>query len=261
MSNNIFSGKRLSLLFKQHFIHNAQLLLFSAGAYVGVVFIVLSIVQAGNGLQPHDLGDFQAFLMAFVPIFAILYVGHAFPAFRSKESTIHYLMTPASALEKFTFEFISRIGLILIVLPILFWGTFNLQGYIFAMFIYEPFDSIGLQHTVILDVPPEYVTVLYTLITGGVLFVLSLVFAGSAMFEKQPLVKTLFSLAVIVVLFTSYSYVVVEHLGVGRYNPPEEMVLIPNDEYEAMRYSALALFGGTMVMLLVTYRKLKEREV
>jgi len=261
MSNNIFSGKRFSLLFKQHFIHNAQLLLFSSGAYVGVVFIVLSIVQVGNGLQPHDLSHFQAFLVAFVPIFAILYVGHAFPAFRSKESTIHYLMIPASTLEKFAFEFISRIGLALIVLPVLFWCTFNLQGYVFAIFNPGPFGSIGLQHTVILDVPEKYISLLYAVIAGGSLFALSLAFVGSAMFEKQPLVKTLFSVAVIVMLFVGYSYVVVEHLGVGRYNPPEEMVLIPNDEPEAMRSIALALFGGAIVMLLVTFRKLKEREV
>jgi hypothetical protein len=261
MSNNIFSRKRFSLLFRQHVIHNAQLLLFSSGAYIGVVFIVLSIVQVGNGLQPHDLGHFQAFLMAFVPIFAILYVGHSFPAFRSKESTIHYLMTPASTLEKFTFEFVSRIGLILIVLPVLFWGTFNLQGYIFAIFTPDTFESIGLQHTVILDVQEKYLSLLYAVVTGGSLFALSLAFAGSAMFDKQPLVKTLFSLAVIVMLFAGYSYVVVEHLGVGRYNPPDEMVLIPNHESEAMRAIAVAFFGGTIVMLLVTYRKLKEREV
>jgi hypothetical protein len=261
MSNNIFSRKRFSLLFKQHFIHNAQLLLLSTGAYVGVVFIVLSIVQVGNGLMPHDLSHFQAFLMAFVPIFAILYVGHSFPAFRSKESTINYLMNPASVLEKFAFEFVSRIGLILILLPLLFWCTFNLQGYIFSIFTTYTFESIGLQHTVILDVPPQYLSVLYALVTAGVLFVLSLAFAGSAMFDKQPLVKTLFSLAVVVMLFVGYSYVVVEHLGVGRYNPPDEMVLIPNDESEAMRAIAVALFGGAIVMLLVTYRKLKEREV
>jgi hypothetical protein len=261
MSNNIFSWNRFSLLFKQHFIHNAQLLLFSTGAYVGVVFIVLSIVQVGNGLQPHGLSDFQAFLMAFVPIFAILYVGHSFPAFRSKESTISYLMTPASTLEKFAFEFISRIGLVLIVLPVLFWSTFNLQGYIFAIFTTDTFESIGLQHTVILDVPEKYLSLLYAVVTGSVLFALSLAFAGSAMFDKQPLVKTLFALAVIVMLFVGYSYIVVEHIGVGRYNPPEVMVLIPNDEAEAMRAISLALFGGTIVMLLVTFRKLKEREV
>jgi len=261
MSNNTFSQKRFTMLFKQHFIHNAQFLLFSVGAYVGVVFIVLSIVQVANRLQPHDLQFFQGFLMAFVPIFAILYVGHAFPAFRSKESTIHYLMIPASVLEKFLFELISRIGLVLIILPVLFWCTFNLQGYIFAIFTTDTFESIGLQHTVLLDVPEKYRALLYALITGGALFALSLAFAGSAMFDKQPLVKTLFALAVIVMLFVGYSYVVVEHLGVGRYNPPAEMMLIPNDEPEAMRAIALALFGGTIVMLVVTYRKIKEREV
>jgi hypothetical protein len=261
MSNNIFSRKRFLLLFKQHFIHNAQLLLLSTGAYIGVIFIVLSITQAGNDLRPHNLEIFQGFLIGFVSVFGILYVGHSFPAFRSKESTINYLMNPASVLEKFTFEFVSRIGLILIMLPLLFWCTFNLQGYIFGIFTPYTFEPIGLQHTVILDVPPQYLSILYAVVTGGVLFVLSLAFAGSAMFDKQPLVKTLFSLAVIVILFVGYSYVVVEHLGVGRYNPPEEMMLIPNNEFEAMRASALALFGGTIVMLLVTYRKLKEREV
>jgi hypothetical protein len=261
MSNNVFSRKRFALLFKQHFIHNAQLLLLSTGAYVGVVFIVLAIVQVGNNLKPHELSDFQAFLMAFVPIFAILYVGHSFPAFRSKESTINYLMNPASVLEKFAFEFVSRIGLILIVLPFLFWCTFNLQGYIFVIFTTYTFESIGLQHTVIIDAPEKYLSVLYALVTGGALFVLSLAFAGSAMFNKQPLVKTLFSVAVIVMLFVGYSYIVVEHLGVGRYNPPDEMVLIPNNESEAMRAIALALFGGAIVILFVAFRKLKEREV
>ena len=51
MSNNIFSRKRFSLLFKQHFIHNAQLLVFSTVAYIGVIFIVLSIVQVGENFR------------------------------------------------------------------------------------------------------------------------------------------------------------------------------------------------------------------
>lgn len=100
MSNNIFNAKRFGLLFKQHFIHNGQFLVLSAVAYIGVIFIVLSFTQVGNELKPHDLNNFQGFLMAFVTVFGILYVGHSFPAFRSKESTIHYLMIPASVPEK-----------------------------------------------------------------------------------------------------------------------------------------------------------------
>jgi hypothetical protein len=262
MSNNIFNGKRLQLLFKQHFIHNAQLLLLSAVAYIGVIFIVLSLTQAGNNFDPHDLSNFQGFLAAFVSVFAILYVGHSFPAFRSKESTIHYLMLPASALEKFVFEFIIRIGLALVILPLLYWLTFNVQGYFFGMFTEKIFEPIGLQYVVTVDeMPSEMKFLIYSLITSGALFALSLAFTGAAMFTKQPLVKSLFTVALVVMFFVGYSYIIVEHVGVGRYNPPDHMVLVPLEENRALALITVALAAGTAVMLFVAYQKLKEREV
>jgi hypothetical protein len=259
MSNNIFSWKRLRLLFKQHFIHNSQFLLLSTGAYVGVIFIVLSISQFGNSLEPHRLENFQGFLIAFVTVFGILYVGHSFPAFRSKESTISYLMMPASALEKFAFELISRIGLLLLLLPLLFWLTFHVQGYFFTMFTDQIFQPIGVQHLVKID--EDVPMIVYWLVTAAILLCLSLAFTGAAMFTKQPLVKSLFSVAVIVILFGAYSYIVIEHLGVGKYNPPERMVLVPLDENSALTTVSIALFVATALMLFVAYRKLKEREV
>jgi len=262
MSNNIFSRKRFLLLFKQHFLHNAQFLLLSTGAYIGVIFIVLSLAQAGNNLRPHDLNSFQGFLVAFVTVFGILYVGHSFPAFRSKESTISYLMLPASALEKFVFELVSRIGIILLMLPGLYWVTFQLQGYFFAIFTDEIFKPIGVQYLVTLGPGPvEHMFLIYSMITGGILFALSLAFTGAAMFTKQPLVKSVFAVAVIVMFFVGYSYIIVEHLGVGRYNPPDHMVLIPSEETSALTFMTIALFGATVVMLFVAFRKLKEREV
>jgi hypothetical protein len=261
MSNNIFSWKRLQLLFKQHFIHNSQFLLLSTGAYIGVIFIVLSLTQVGSDLEPHRLENFQAFLIGFVSVFGILYVGHAFPAFRSKESTISYLMMPASVLEKFVFEFISRIGLILLMLPLLYWATFNLHGYFFGIFTNEVFEPIGVQYLVKIDVPPDYQFLLYSLVTGGVLLALSLGFTGAAMFTKQPLVKSLFAVALVVMFFVGYSYIFIEHLGIGRYNPPERMLLVPLEEDTALKAVTLALIAATAVMLFVAYRKLKEREV
>jgi hypothetical protein len=263
MSNNIFNAKRFQLLFKQHFIHNGQFLLLSVGAYVGVIFIVLSLTQAGNDMAPHGLANFQGFLIGFFMVFGLLYVGHSFPAFRSKESTLHYLMIPASLLEKFVFEFVSRIGIILLTLPLLYWITFNLQGYFFTIFTGQIFESIGIQNIVKLDddVPAEYKSVIYLVITGWIFFVLSLAFTGAAMFTKQPLVKTLFAMAVVVSLFGAYSYLVIEHLGVGRYNPPERMLLVPLKEDNALMAGTAALFASTAVMLFVAYRKLKEREV
>lgn len=259
MSNNIFCWKRFQLLFKQHFIHNAQFLLLSTGAYIGVIFIVLSIVQVGNELRPHNLEIFQGFLIVLVTVFGVLYVGHSFPAFRSKESTIHYLMMPASALEKFIFEFVTRIGIIILMLPLLYWATFHLQGYFFTIFSEVMFEPIGVQHLVKID--DDVPALIYSLVTGGVLFALSLAFTGSAMFTKQPLVKSLFAVATVVVFFAGYSYIVIAHLGVGRYNPPERMVLVPLQEDNVLTAVTVALFAATVVMLFVAFRKLKEREV
>jgi hypothetical protein len=261
MSNNIFSRKRFLLLFKQHFIHNAQFLWLSTGAYIGVIFIVLSLAQAGNDLKPHDLNSFQGFLVGFATVFGILYVGHSFPAFRSKESTINYLMMPASALEKFVFEFVSRIGIILLTLPLLYWVTFHLQGYFFAIFTDEIFEPIGVQYIVKLGVPDDNLFLVYSMITGGILLALSLAFTGAAMFTKQPLVKSLFAVAMVVMFFVGYSYIVIEHLGVGQYNPPESMLLVPSEEENALRFVTTAFFASTVVMLFVAFRKIKEREV
>jgi hypothetical protein len=262
MSNNIFSGKRFALLCKQHVIHQAEFLLLSTVAYIGVIFIVLSIAQAGNALRPHDLNSFQGFLIGCVAVFGVLYAGHAFPAFRSKESTINYLLVPASALEKFVFEFINRIGITILVLPLLYWVTFHLQGYLFNMFADGIFQPIGVQYLVKIDMQdPDYTFIVYSLITTSVLLALVLAFTGAAMFNKQPLVKSLFAVAIVVMSFTGYSYIVLERLGVGRYNPPDSMHLIPSGEANVMQFVCIALVITIVVMLFVAFRKLKEREV
>ena len=81
------------------------------------------------------------------------------------------------------------------------------------------------------------------------------------MFTKQPLVKSLFAVAVVVMFFAGYSYIVVAHLGVGQYNPPDRMVLVPLKEGNVLRAVTIAFFAATAVMLFVAFRKLKEREV
>lgn len=262
MSNNLFSGKRLALLCRQHVIHNSEFLILATVAYMGVIFIVLSIVQTGNNFRAHNLDNFQGFLLAFVSVFGVLYAGHSFPAFRSKESTINYLMVPASALEKFVFEFINRIGLTILLLPLLYWATFHLQGYFFTIFTDEVFRPIGPQYLVKIDMPdPEYPLLIFTLISAAIVLGLVLAFTGAAIFNKQPLVKSLFAVAVIVMFFIGYSYAVVEHLGVGRYNPPDTMLLLPMEEMKVLQSVTLALIITTAIMLFVAFRKLKEREV
>jgi hypothetical protein len=134
-----------------------------------------------------------------------------------------------------------------------------LQGYFFTMFTDQVFESVGIQYLVKID--DHVPALIYCLVTGGALFVLSLAFTGAAMFDKQPLVKSLFAVAMVVMFFGGYSYIIVEHVGVGRYNPPDTMLLVPMDEEQALTFFTLVLFAATAVMLFVAYRKLKEREV
>lgn len=262
MSNNRFSGTRFLLLWKQHFIHNTQFLLLSTVAYIGVILIVLSIAQIGSNLQPHDLNSFQGFLVGFFAIFGILYVGHSFPAFRSKESAINYLMVPASVLEKFLFEFISRIGIIFLMLPFLYWIAFHIQGYFFTIFTDKVFEPIGLGYLVKIDIPDaKYQFTIYTIAIAGALLAFVLALTGAAIFDKQPLVKTLFSLAIIILFYFGYSYIVIVHFGVKNYNPPDSMWLIPMDELRILQWVSVAIMVAIAVMLFVCYRKLKEKEV
>ncbi len=262
MSGNIFRTKRFAQLVRQHIIHNRQMFLLSAVAYVGVILIVLSITQIGNGLVPHDLGIFQGFLIAFVSVFGILYVGHSFPAFRSKERAMNYLMLPASHFEKFLLEFVLKICLLIVMLPLLYWLTFHLQGYFFSIFTAEPFQAVGIHYLTKLDAPGEvYPTEVKWMIGSAIMLALTLGFTGSTIFIRQPLVKTLFSVAIIIMFFTAYSYVVLVELGVSNYLNPGNMLLLPNDDVEVLLSFTGASVFSSLVMLFVAYRKLKEKEV
>lgn len=261
MSNNTLSWRRFQLLFNQHLIHNGQLLLLSLVAYVGVIFIVLSIAQFSNGLRPHDLDMFRGFLVGFVTLFALLYVGHSFPAFRSKESTISYLMVPASTVEKFIFEFVIRILFVLVALPLVYWLTFHLHGFFFTIFTDEPFLPVGIQYLVKIDIEEQYYLLIYSISTAGVLLTLSLVFTGAAMFDKQPLVKTLFVVAIAIMFFVGYSFIMMTQFGLEKYTLPQSMYLVPLDEVLALKLAFVGLTASALIMLFVAYRKLKEREV
>lgn len=262
MSNNTFNGKRFLLLWKQHFIHNTRLLILSSVAYLGVIFIVLSIGQIGNGMVPHDSDSFQTFSIGFFIVFGVLYAGHAFPALRAKESTINYIMAPASTLEKFLFEFLSRVGIVILTLPFLFWLAFHLQGYFFSVLTYNVFEPIGLGRLFSQGIfPASYDNAMITLVIVGTLLILVIPLTGATIFRKQPLVKTLVSLVLIFLFYFGYAYTVLQHGGLGRYNISEDMWLIPWKDQVALWWLNSALIVTCLVMLFVGYRRLKEKEV
>ncbi len=253
------------LLFKQHLIHNSKLLLFSSVGFCGVVYIILVLAQLSRDLEPLDAEVFVNSMVAFVAIFGALYAGYSFPAFRNKENTITYLTLPASVLEKFLFEFVNRIFITLIVLPFLFWLMFNLEGYTFELFngLGLGFNPVGFSDLMAMDVPNDEVPFWARVMIVSISFlVFVLPFTGAAMFSKQPLVKTLFSIAIIIAFYVGFIYIVVEPLGLSEYDIDEsKMWLFPGDETSAFQFLTVAAVLANLVMLSVAYLKVKEKEV
>jgi cytochrome bd-type quinol oxidase subunit 1 len=165
--------------------------------------------------------------------------------------------------EKFLFEFVSRIGIMLLLLPLLFWITFNLQGYFFTLFSGFDFQAIGISDLMELDVPKEVATMhwLPVMIGSMVLLALVLAFTGAATFSKQPLLKTMFGVAMIFIFFVTTIYVVMEPLGLRHYQPGDNLWLVPTEQEAAFRFFGIVLILANLIMLFVAFRKIKEREV
>ncbi len=254
---------RFLLLFKQQMIHNSKLMLFSSVGFCGVVYIILVFAQLSRDLEPLDTEVFLNSLLIFFIIFGILYTGHSFPAFRNKENTITYLTLPASVFEKFLFEFINRILVMLIALPLLFWLTFNLEGYTFELFNGLGFNPVGISDFIAMDNPMDEIPpwALEMLVSASFL-IFVLPFTGAAMFSKHPLVKTLFSIAIIIAFYVTFIYIIVEPLGLYQYDINEsELMLFPDNETSGFILLTFLAIITNLLMLAVAFMKIKEKEV
>src|SRR5690606_19233305 len=139
--SDTFNITRFGLLVKQHLIHNHRMLLISIVGFCGGLFMLLLIIQAMN---QFDSWSQDAYYGTFITIFiatALLYAGTSFPSLRSREKSYSYLLNPASTLEKFLFELISRIVLFIILIPLLYWVVFHVEGY-FRQAVYCRFGFV-----------------------------------------------------------------------------------------------------------------------
>lgn len=260
--NNVFNWSRFLRVCKQNMINNKRLMLYASVGYIGVIFIVLTIARVGNDFEPLGANAFLQLMVTFLAIFGILYIGYSFPSLRNKESSISYLTLPASTFEKLLFEFGNRVFLALIVLPFLFWLAFNVHGFVFELANKKAFDPIGISDLLAIDISPiDEMIWAKALIVSCTLLVLVLPFTGAAIFSKQPLIKTLFSIAIILTGYFGIIYIVMEPLGLGDYEVNGDLFLLPEKENSALRFFSIVASIATLVMLVVAYLKLKEKEV
>ena len=262
-TNNTFSLPRFIQLAKQSFIHNQKLLLLALVGFCGALFILFFLIQLSNDLEQGT--DPQIFVPVFLTIIfggGLLFTGNAFPGFGNKEKTISFLMLPASSFEKYLLELLSRLAVLFIIVPALFWLIFHFEGFVFQIF-YDKASFSMMQLDKISDlIPKDPVTrSIKPVISGAVLMGLLLAFTGAAHFERYPLVKTLFIVAVLFFSTIGMLYIVIEKLGLGKYNPNDSLWFFPKSGKMGFLLLSIILWIIDLVLLTASFLKIKEREV
>lgn len=259
--NNVFNTSRFLRLYKQQVVLNSKLLLYGMIGYCGVIFLVLSIIQIDNiGNNLNNV--FHPMMIFFVLAFGVLYTGYSFPSLRTKESTFSYLTLPASTFEKFIFEFSNRVILAIVFLPLLYWAMFNITGYFYRLARGIEFTHIGIEEMFSLPFEGINDVSLYKFAISGFLLLIFLIpFTGATIFVKQPLIKTFFSVTILILCYIGLIYLLVEPLGVGKYNLETDGWIVSSQQDTINISLTILMWIANLVLLSVAYLKLKEKEV
>lgn len=263
-TNNTFSLPRFFQLAKQSFVHNQKLILLTMVGFCGALFILFFLIQLSNNLEQGT--DPEIFIPAFMVIFVgggILFTGNAFPGFRAKEKTISYLMLPASSFEKYLLELLSRLVVLFIVVPALFWLIFHFEGFVFQIFYskasFEMMELGKIPEMTPLD--PDMQGWFAPFISGVIFMGFLIAFTGAAHFERYPLVKTLAIVALLIFSTAGIMYVIIEKWGLGKYNPNDSLWLFPKSGRQAIMFFTFIFWTVDLVLMAASFLKIKEREV
>lgn len=260
--NNTLSIKRIGLLYRQHFFLYRNKLLLSVVASAGLIIGFHTFIHTSN--YPHlSGGGFQtqfhlnSFAIAML-ISCLLWCGSAFTEFRAKEKRMSYLITPVSSIEKYTFEALNRIILLIIVFPIIYWLSTNLVTTIFHTFTGDYEDYLFTYRKIF---PVKFSRLELALLFSLALFMFTVPFTGASHFQKLPLIKTIVVLTVVIALFAGYIALVMEGLDLKEYLPRNNRVLFMRNEDDAKLAGLIAAIIGNIVLLVISYFNVKEKEV
>jgi len=261
-TNNSFSFQRLMLLGKQSFVINKKLIGISLGGFSGILFLILWGNQSGKNFSNWQNGDYLGTFASLFFVLGIIYASLSFPAFRSKEKSMAYLMLPASASEKFLFEFVNRIILFIFLMPLLFWVIANLEGSVVHYFVPELKNytfSFGQAFSEI-SKQPEFNTWAKLAILQGCLFVFISSFTGASYFSKSPLLKTMFTLSFIVAAYTMLTLLLFKGLNIREFRPVNDRVLFIYGKNCAIVALAIGITVINLCFLAIAWFRLKEKE-
>ena len=261
-TNNLFSLPRFFLLCKQSLIINKKLIGISLAGFTGTLFIALILFQSAADFRNWENHDYMRIFAVLFFTLGIIYSSLSFPAFRSKEKSMTYLMLPISASEKYVFELLTRIALFVLVMPILFWVIANLEGAIVNYYVPELTNhkfSFSETWSDINSTPINYGWAKFTMVQGC-LFVFIAAFTGASYFSKSPLLKTMFTISVIAAGFGLFTFLLVKGLNLEEFHPVNNGVLFIRNEHDLFAFSAIMISVTNLCLLAIAWFRLKEKE-
>ncbi len=260
--NSTFSISRFGLLIRKHLIEEYKLQLMSLLAFMGGLFVIFFLIHVFNGMTAlsHDfIGNL--YIVIFI-VASSLYGGASYSSFRSKEQTMSYLLIPSTRLEKFIFEYVIRVLLFIVLTPIMYWLVANLE-LAFVSALYEKLDYTYQSIRLLPDLRSLHLPVhgidLMSLI---ILIFFNIAFLGATHFMKHPMIKTLFSVAILWMFFVALIMFSAYLFDISRYSPIQDfqLTLMPT-EFNWRQFFLRSLTVINLILIPICYLKLKEKEV
>lgn len=249
----------MTLLYKQFMLLSAKQILIVFGSVVGIIggFHTFMHLVSYRNLSREIDGNYHLIVFIF-SFFAgcLLWCGHAFPGFRSKEKSMDYLMLPASSIEKFFFEFINRFIIYLISFPMVYWAITNLVTSIFHAYNPE-YQNYIFEFDILI---PKLIDREITLAVCLAMFMFTIPFTGATYFKKMPLLKTIIIVFLLVGIYFGIGYLLVEGFNLEEYRPRNKLLFM-KDEEDAKLAGIWAALIAHATLLIISYFKLKEKEV
>ncbi len=262
-TNQLFSFQRLMQLGKQSFIINKKLIGITLAAFSGILFFALFLMQSNSHFVNWDNKDSIVTFIALFFVMGIMYSSLAFPAFRSKEKSMTYLMLPTSAAEKFVFEILVRIFAFIFLMPLFYWLVANIEGLVVHSFIPEltnyKFSFSGTLAE--WENQGKFEGWARLLAIQGILFVFISSFTGASHFSKSPLLKTILTFSLILAGYGIFSYLLFKGFNLREYHPSDDRILFISNKNTALEVSAILSTILNIILLSVAWFKLKEKEV
>ena len=232
-------------------VERKTLVLYPLAVFAGYVLVMFLFLFNRTNWPEREWEPL--FALFTVPV-ALIFAGFGFHMFRTKEKTFEFLMIPGSLGEKFMLEFLLRIILPWLVLPVLFWlasiTTPLLVSWLSPKFMVNNIPPFSLSS-------PMFQSKLLVPMVFMFLLSQSMMFAGSSSFTRVPVIKTLLFLGLCVLVAFSYIYFLYGILELK--GEPALFHLFDKEDKERL----IIILLGISIIVSWTYSlfKLKEKQV